>query len=332
MKKFNISSEYDIELFSGTIYDSKNELTAQICAFLNPVRQKLSEKLNVKSETKLSSSYVLYYYYIELSFKILDFTKKTKNEKSAIELIDKYFSKLFTFEDFKEIVSKYGLVPISVMPDAACHHKSDPVYVLENRLRLGVRQITQNTKDVNSVIVDIVNILNDGLGAPKENFSFAFINKEDELETLENLTPVGFFNNYCNTVLEDYILIDASGEGAKETVANQIKGGEQVVVCADTRHQQNQMLGILDTDFIEESDLYGGDYSLSKAEKLDLKIIKPTAYLSLDGVAFDENKKPLRFKAQDAHGSETGADGHYTMSADWFDKYVLSAVINKKYL
>ena len=331
MKRFNISHQYDIDLFSCSLYDAKNETLAQICSFLNPIRLKAADKIGVKSEMKLSSYYVLYYYYVELSSKLLSLCELEKNEKKLLELLEIYFSRLFTFDDFKEIAEKYGLVPVSAMPDAAHHHKSDAAYVAQNRLRLGIRQLLNGEKTKKEIIAEITGILSDGFGTPPESFNFTFINYCDELETLENLTPKGFFNNFCETKLDDYVLINTSDENSKDIVSNQLKGGEEVVVCADTRHQKNQMLGILDTDFIDSSDMFGYDYTLSKAEKLELKIIKPTAYLTLDGVAF-ENGGPVRFKAQDVHASETGADGHYTMSSKWFDEYVLSALINKKYL
>lgn len=327
MQRFNISHEYDVDLFSGSVYDSKSETLSQICAFLNPLRLKAANNIGVKSEAKLSSYYILYYYYIELSYKLLGLCELEKNEKKSLGLIPLFLDKLFTFEDFKEIASKYGVVPTSAMPDAAHHHKSDAVYVLENRLRLGVSQLVSGKADKNEIIADIVNILNDGFGVPPAEFSFTFINESDELETLEKLNPAKFFD-CCKTNLEDYELADAS----KELAAMQLKDGEEVVICADTRHQNNQMLGILDTDFIDSEDMFGVPCSLSKEEKQRLGIIKPTAYLALDGVAFDEENNPVRFKAQDAHGSETGADGHYTMSAKWFDEYALSMIINKKYL
>ena len=328
MKKFDISHEYDVDLFSGSVYDSKSETLSQICAFLNPLRLKAANKIGVKSEMKLSSYYILYYYLVELSCALMDYCEAEKNEEKALSLVPLFLSKLFTFKDFQKIVSNYGVVPISAMPDAAHHHKNDAVYVLENRLRLGVSQLVSGAATKEEILTDVVGILNDGFGIPPEQFSFAFINVKDELEKLEFLTPTEFFENYCETDLDSYTVCDAS----KALAAEQIQDGEEVVICADTRHQRSQMLGILDTDFIDDEDMFGTACSLSKEEKLRLKIIKPTAYLALDGVAFDDNGSPVRFKAQDSHGSDTGADGHYTMSAKWFDEYALSMIIGKKYL
>ena len=54
--------------------------------------------------------------------------------------------------------------------------------------------------------------------------------------------------------------------------------------------------------------------------------------MSIDGVACDKSGALTLWNAQDGHGSETGSDGHYLMTDGWFDAFVLSAVVRKKYL
>ncbi len=331
MKRFNISHEYDFDLWNKGVYNAPDERLSQICAFLNPIRQRVQETLGAESEIKLSPNYVLFYFLTDLAEETLTFARIIKDEKKALADLEVSLKRLFNLEDFKRVVQKHGLVPINAMPDSAHHHKSDCVYVFENRLRLGVVQFINNTEDIEKIKSDINSILTEGLGEIPKEFSFSYIGNDGELKTLEKLNPFDFYNNYCNTDINSYG-VTVTDKKIKLAVAEMIKNGEQVVVLADTRHQGNQMLGILDTDFIDENDLFGADYSLTKKEKRDCGIIKPCAYLSLDGVSFDENGVPLRFKAQDSRGSETGADGHYTMSGKWFDEYVISAIVNKKYL
>lgn len=330
MKRFNISHEYDFDLWKKGVYSANSELLSQICAFLNPIRAKAENSLDMKSELKLSSGYVLFYYLLNISKSVISFAKNN-TEKSSVEFLEEEFSRMFCFEDFKKIVKEHALVPISAMTDASHRHKNDCVFVTENRLRLGVYQLCTQAENEEKISEDIYGILCDGLSVPPENFDFTYISSDGSLKSVKAQTPFSFFENYCNTSLDEYCEITQENE-LKNAVAKQIRNGEQVVVLADTRHQCNQMLGILDSDFIDNTDMFGADYSLSKADKQRLGIINPHAYLSLDGVSFGENGEPVRFKAQDSHGSETGADGHYTMSAKWFDEYVLSAIVNKKYI
>ncbi len=331
MKRFNISHKYDVDLWNRGVYNASDDRLSQICAFLNPIRQKVQEALDSESEIKLSPNYVLFYYLTDLAEETLTYARIFKDEKKALDDLEVSLNRLFNIEDFKRIVQKHGLVPINAMPDSAHHHKSDCVYVFENRLRLGVVQFINDTEDIEKIKSDIASILTEGLGEIPEAFPFAYIGRGGELKTLEETDGIGFYEKYCGTDITAYETASVNKK-TKSAVTEMIKNGEQVVVLADTRHQSNQMLGILDTDFIDENDLFGADYSLTKKEKLKYGIIKPRAYLSLDGVSLGRNGEPLRFKAQDSHGSDTGADGHYTMSDKWFDEYVVSAIVNKKYL
>lgn len=332
MKRFNISHVYDFDISGKGVYSAKSETLSQICSFLNPVRYKVQTEVNAKSEIKLSSAYVLYWYLTDIATRITALCESGKDTEKALEAFSLESRRMFNFSDFSKIVKEHGLVPISAMPDAAHHHKGEATYVFDNRLRLGIKQICEDGISAQEVLDDIDSILTDGLDDLPESFDFTYIRTDDELITVSTLTPADFFDKYCKTDLDGYKTVRTSVDGVKETIAKQIKDGEQVVILADTRHQANQMLGILDTDFTDNTDVFGKAYSLSKDEKLRLGIIRPSAYLSLDGVAFDENGNVLRFKAQDTNGSDTGADGHYTMSAKWFDEYALSAIVNKKYL
>ena len=332
MKRFNISHEYDFELSQKGVYAAQSERISQICAFLNPVRYKLSKKLDASSEIKLSPGWVLFWYLGNLGSDVLAFAENKKSVEKALDFLELSMKRMFNFDDFRRVINEHGLVPASAMPDAAHHHKSDAVYVFENRLRLGIKQLLDGSFTADEIKGDLYAVLSDGLGEIPDTFDFSYLDSNGELKTLKALTPVAFFKDCCDTDVESYATLRTSVDGAKKAVARQIENGEQVVVLCDLRHQSNQMLGILDTDFLDNDAVFGSDINIPKDEKLALGIIKPTAYLSLDGVAFDENKNALRFKAQDSHGSDTGADGHYTMSSAWFDAYVLSAIVNKKYL
>lgn len=133
-------------------------------------------------------------------------------------------------------------------------------------------------------------------------------------DDIEALGSVNNFNDFNAIIggLDDY---EEVSDNLKECAVRQLLAGEEVIISCDIRQQANKLLGILDTEFNE-----------FKTDE-----IKPTRYLVLDGVHI-ENGEAVRFKAQDTSGGNTGADGHYMMSADWFDKYVLTAVIKKDYL
>jgi bleomycin hydrolase len=192
------------------------------------------------------------------------------------------------------------------------------------------------------------------LGVPPKKFNFSWIDKNNKAQEIKNISPVDFLEKYCNYKISDRVMIinhpskkykfncayceDMSSknpylkmlnldiETIKKLVVEQLKDGEQVVIGSDVLQQSNQLLGILDTEFVL------ADNDFTKEQRIENKLICARHIMSIDGVHIDNNEQPIRFKVQDSHGGKTGANGHYTMSANWFDEYVLSVVINKKHL
>ena len=54
--------------------------------------------------------------------------------------------------------------------------------------------------------------------------------------------------------------------------------------------------------------------------------------MSICGVNLLENNKPQRWKLEDSYGTEEKVDGYYIMNDNYFDEFILQAIINKKYL
>jgi bleomycin hydrolase len=259
---------------------------------------------------------------------------------------------------FAPICEKYGVVPLEIMPDTKSTY--DDSKLLKELNNLIIQSACEfNTSDNIEIIKSNIlskakEILNHYLGVPPKKFSFSWIDKEDKKREITDISPVDFLEKYCNYKVSDYVMIinhpskkykfncayceDMSSENPylkmlnldiktiKELVIKQLKDGEQVVIGSDVLQQSNQSLGSLDTDFIPS------DNNFTKEQRIKNKLIYSRHIMSIDGVHIDNNEKPIRFKVQDSHGSKTGSNGHYTMSANWFDEYVLSVVINKKHL
>jgi bleomycin hydrolase len=259
---------------------------------------------------------------------------------------------------FAPVCEKHGVVPLEIMPDTQSTVNDSKL------LKELINLITQSTSELkNSVDSEIIKanilakvelILNDYLGVPPNKFNFSWLDKDNKTQEIKNISPVDFLEKYCKYKISNHIMIinhpskkykfncayceDMGSENPylkmlnldietiKKLVVEQLKDGEQVVIGSDVLMQANQMLGILDTDFALS------DNNFTKEQRIENKLIYARHIMSIDGVYIDDNEKPIRFKVQDSHGGKTGANGHYTMSANWFNEYVLSVVINKKHL
>lgn len=356
MKKFNISHEYSVDLWDEGVCDRKGFDIPWMYACLNPIRQKVEEKLNLtQTNFQLSPYYLLYFDLLEKSETFADKIIATANQPLTYSAVQKLLEKPISLEgdwfSFKKLAKKYGLVPFHAMVGTGFHaHKTDVLTLLKNRLLLfacELRQANENDFDSikNAAVDDIKAILNEQFGTPPESFNWNFNDKEGNSHHLESITPTDFYYDFCLTDLECYTAVfderlpREKKEGTlylpvadiKLLCSKQLESGEQVVVCADTRQQSNKMLGILDTDFNDNESVFGSDRTMSKTDSFNFKRITPCDFLSLDGVQV-ENGLPVRFKAQDSNGALTGADGHYTMNEKWFDEYVFYAVINNRFL
>ncbi len=356
MKKYNISHEYSVDLWDEGVCDSKGFPIAWIYACLNPIRQKVERKLNLtQTNFQLSPYYLLYFDLLEKSEsfadKIIETARQPLSYSAVQRLIENPISLDGDWFSFSRLIKKHGIVPFHAMLGTGFHaHKTDVLTLLKNRLLLfasELRAADENSFETLKAVLleDVKTILSEQFGTPKESFNWNYRDKSGEAHRLENVTPVDFFRDCCETPIDSYTVVAderLERNGSRDILylpvadikllcAKQLENDEQVIICADTRQQANAMLGILDTDFNDNESVFGSDRTMSKTDSIKYKRILPCDYLSLDGVQV-ESGIPVRFKAQDSNGALTGADGHYTMNGKWFDEYVFYAVINNRFL
>jgi bleomycin hydrolase len=356
MQKLNISHEYDTDLWNEGVYDRQGLDIAWICACLNPLRHKTERKMELYQKNfKLSPFYILFFHLYDSSCYFIDNIiasrmlpiSDVKLQKTLLSPVS-YSGNWF---DFCRVVVNHGVVPLHAMPGGEIHaHRTELLTVLSSCLAYHARLLRECADaevpaERKLAISAVSDILVSYLGAPPETFNWNYKTLDGKDKALTDISPVEFYQSCCDFDVDRCVVVfDESLKGkvpeikgktlfntpewmASFTAVN-IEGRERmVVVGADTRHQANKMLGILDTDFNDNTGEFGADVTMSKKDSVDYHRIAVTDYLALDGMTWDKvSHNPLRFKAQDSCGADTGADGHYTMSYDWFCKYVLFMV------
>ena len=71
--------------------------------------------------------------------------------------------------------------------------------------------------------------------------------------------------------------------------------------------------------------------SLSKEDGILVDDIKLHHWMTITGVQI-ENGISKRWKVEDSYGDKEKVNGYYIMNDNYFDKYVFTVIINKKYL
>ena len=88
----------------------------------------------------------------------------------------------------------------------------------------------------------------------------------------------------------------------------------------------------MDTEGYNYENLFGVQFKMDKAERLDYSDSMMTHAMVFVGVNRDRNGIPERWKVENSWGEDIGNKGWFVMSDKWFSEYVYQILINKKYL
>lgn len=273
---------------------------------------------------------------------------------------------------FVNLVEKYGVVPKSAMEETyQSSNTRDMNALLNSRLRLcaaKLRETVQNGGDAQAekkeMMSDIYSFLCMCFGKPPKTFDFEYVDKDKKYHVVRNLTPKTFYEEYVGLKLrEDYVSIINSptedkpfgksytvdylgnvAEGApvryynlpmdtlKSLIIRQLSDGEVVWFGSDVGKYGERDMGLWCTECYDFEGTYGMQFDMAKGAGLDYRESAMNHAMVITGVDLDEEGNARKWKIQNSWSDEHGDKGYYLMSADWFDRYVYQAVINKKYL
>lgn len=269
-----------------------------------------------------------------------------------------------------DILDKYGIVPKAAMPDAQVSADTRYVTrILSAKLKVAMRNLRAahaagaSEEDLYQIktaeLQDIYGILCRFLGAPIKTFDFDYQDAEGQTHRYPGITPKEFFallgvnnDDYMFIIhhpsdkyefMKTYVQRDDLKPGhdvflnvdmplIKQMVIEQLKGGEQVVMGCDVAKLSHKPTGYMDTNLYDFNTMFGCKIvDMTKKENLEYKNVKGTHIMAFAGVNLNEEGRPDRWKVQNSYGKEMGINGYYVMADNWFDEFVVSVVINKKY-
>lgn len=209
---------------------------------------------------------------------------------------------------------------------------------------------------------DAYRILANCYGVPPKRFDFEYTDKDKKYHIIKYITPLEFykeymdfdFNNYISiinvptsdktynklysikylgNVIEngDYIYLNLSLDNFKSLIVKQLEERERVYIGCDYKKSVDIVDGIFDDLSFNYYDTFRSDFYMSKEEALDNYESSINHSMVITGVNLD-NGIPTKWKIANSWGSDVGNNGYFVASPTWFDKYVYSTVINKKYL
>lgn len=233
-----------------------------------------------------------------------------------------------------------------------------------------LRKILKNCDDIikirqekQKMLNEVYDILCKTLGEPPSSFKYEFIDQNGKYNIISEMTPIEFYNQYVGTSLSDYVMVanvpmhnkkfnslykereyisniidntnhyflNVELEDIKSLVVKSLKDSKPVYFACNIARNNNRDLKILDYEMYQYGKVLGIDLEMSKEELLDYREIRLEHMMLFVGVNII-NDKIERWKVEDSSGYKEGNQGYYIMNDNFFDKYVVECVINKKYM
>ena len=213
------------------------------------------------------------------------------------------------------------------------------------------------------VLESIWRILCVHLGTPPTSFEWQWNDKERDFHREGEMTPQGFAEKYIDLPIDDFTCLvhdprESSPFGKTFTVERlgNVVGGQPVVYLnieidlmksiarsvlesdepvwfgCDVGPQMQRELGLWDSNLFRYGDLYGSDFDLDKAARLEYHQSLMTHAMLFTGVDVVDGK-PRRWRVENSWGDEkSGRKGFFTMNDSWFDEYMFEIAARKSAL
>jgi len=200
------------------------------------------------------------------------------------------------------------------------------------------------------------------LGNPPEKFDWQTRDKKNKFIRLTELTPLDFYKKHSNVDLKDKVCLihapmsnkkmnelytvsflgnvvggqiikyaNVEIEDIKRAAIKSIKNNESIWFGCDVGKMFHRDLGLMDMDLYDYEALFGTEFGMNKATRLEYGDSQMTHAMLFTGVDLIGGK-PRRWRVENSWGIKGGNKGYYLMTDKWFDEYNYEIVVDKKYL
>ncbi len=215
---------YSLSLKQGSITNQKQSGRCWLFAAMNVMRYRIIQKCNLK-DFELSQNYMHFWDILEKANWFLENILDTLDEPTGSRTLDFLLSSPIgdggQWDMMANLVSKYGVVPKTAMPESAGSESTRETNRLLNELLRGdacqLRKLAASGADAaaldaakTNMVEEVYRILCISLGEPPKTVDFEVRDKDGHFIQDLGLTPLEFFRKYVDMDLHDYIsLINA---------------------------------------------------------------------------------------------------------------------------
>jgi len=270
-----------------------------------------------------------------------------------------------------DLISKYGLVPESAMPET---YQSESTSMMSRLLRrklredgmmlraLGKSRMAPEMvlKEKNKKLAEIYQILAYSLGEPPANFQWQYKDKDGKISDSKEYTPQDFYQEVLNVNLHDYVMImdnptleygklyeieydrhmqeggnwkyiNLKADQIKKYAIKSILENEGMYFSCDVGKQLESTKGYLDVNTYDYSSLFGVDFNMDKKTRIQTFESGSTHGMALMGVNLLDDDSADKWLLENSWGKK-GHNGYLIMTDEWFDEYMFRLVVDKRFL
>ena len=223
----------------------------------------------------------------------------------------------------------------------------------------GPGELRQVKQEVLGAIYEILCI---HLGTPPTVFDWQWKDRDGEFHRDGGMTPQEFADRYVSTPIDDYVclvndprpsnpmgrtytieflgnVVDGAGirylnvgiDLMKEIAQRLLEEGKPVWFGCDTGKQMHRDLGLWDAKLFDYAGVYGADFSLDKAARLEYHETRMTHAMLFTGVD-QVDGKPRRWRVENSWDNKVGDKGFFLMNDSWFAEYMFEIAAPRSYL
>lgn len=362
----NLYVNFNIEVETHNVVDQ--ELTGRCWSFagLNILREEVIKKCNLNN-FELSGSYIAFYDKLERFNLFMDRLSSYDHNVYDIyvqDILKTGFDDGSTFSEFKELVKKYGVVPKNTFSNSYNSNDTGELNDILSRLLRKFYLELESTNNINKLkntyLKYCYKILGSVYGLPKEKFNFEYKDINGNYYIDKNITPKEFYDKYIGIDLDnDYIeiysykddkykinntyvleegslisgvnnskIINLDYKRIEELIINQLKNGEPVYFSTSTTTKYENGLWI---DLLSRySNLFDIDLNMERNDIFKTYGTIGEHSMVITGV--NTNNTFKTWKVENSWGCKEGYNGYFIMEDKFLKNYLISVVINKKYL
>ncbi len=370
--KLNVNGEFSHKVINKGITDQKQSGRCWMFSGFNVLRNEMIRNYNLGA-FELSQNYLFFYDQLEKSNLFLSLIIKYKGEELTSKnnewLLKNVLSDGGTFCGVMDLVTKYGVVPSTVVPET---YNSNNTSRIDNLITLKLKEDALELRSMKSnwenrkieMLAEVYKMLVMAYGEPITEFTYTLKDKDGKvIANNEKFTPKSFYDKFIGIDLQNtYVMlmndpsrdyyklyeiendrhtmdghnwqfINLPIEDIKTCAINSIKDSTLMYFSCDVGKSLDADAGTLDLNNFDYETLFGVKFGMDKKQRIQTFASGSSHAMTLMAVDIDSTtNKTNKWMVENSWGANSGYQGHLIMTDEWFNEYMFRLVVEKKYV